>query len=133
MGTTELGKDWRLKVGDADAPIGGEKTFDWNRASNDVDTSDKDGPSGVLIPGRVSFAVQGTVKLPDPGIAAIYAASKTGAQIPLQAVKGAVVKYDGPVTVGNWKGSFPNDGPATYSFDMTAAAPATVDDLVAAA
>ena len=131
---TEMGKDYRLKFGTGNdgstyVTLGGEKSFDWKRASNDVDTSDKEGPSGVFTPGRISFATQGTVKLPDPGLAAVFAACKTGAVIPLEVVKGAVVKYKGNVTCGNWSGTFPQDAPANYSFDMANADVPATDDL----
>lgn len=126
---TQMGKDYRLKVGAGAALLGGEKTFDWKRASNDVDTSDKEGPSGVLTPGRITFSVQGTVKLPDAGLKAAFDACKSGAIIPLEVANGGVTKYKGNVTCGNWSGSFPQDGPASYSFDMANADVPTVDDL----
>jgi len=137
--STERGIDTRLSFGDGAtgtegfSTLGGEKTFDWNQASNDVDTSDKDGPSGFFIPGRTTFSVQGNVKLPSPGFSAAYAASKSGASIHMKAMKGAVVRYSGGVTIGNFKTSYPNDGTVTYSFDMANSDQPTVNDLTATA
>lgn len=137
--STERGIDTRLSFGDGATgtenfnPLGGEKSFDWNQASNDVDTSDKDGPSGVFIPGRISFSAQGNVKLPSAGFSAAYAASKSGNPIDLKVMKGAIVRYAGKVTIGNFKASYPNDGSVTYSFDMANADQPTVNDLTVTA
>jgi hypothetical protein len=133
---TERGIDTRLSFGDganseAFATLGGEKSFDWNQASNDLDTSDKDGPSGYFIPGRINFSVQGNVKLPSAGFSAAYAAAKSGASIHMKAMKGAVVRYSGGVTVGNFKTSYPNDGTVNYSFDLANSEPPSVNDLTA--
>ena len=135
---TERGIDTRLSFGDGAgveqfATLGGEKSFDYTQASNDQDTSDKDGPSGYYLPGRINFSVTGNVKLPSAGFTAAYNASKSGAQIDLKAAKGAVVRYSGPVTVGNFKVSYPSDGTASYRFDMTNAATPTVNALDATA
>lgn len=135
--STERGIDTRLSFGDgaqgteAFNTLGGEKTFDWNQASNDVDTSDKDGPAGFFIPGRITFSTQGNVKLPSPGFSAAYTASKSGAPIHLKAVKGTIVRYSGNVTVGNFKASYPNDGSVSYSFDMANSDQPVVNDLTA--
>lgn len=136
--TTQMGKDWRLQFGDGAnaetfATLGGEKSFDWSRDSNDVDTSDKDGPSGVLVPGRIKFSVSGNLKLPDAALLRAYNAAKTGSFIDLKVMNGTIVKFAGQVTVGNWKGTFGADGPVPYSFDMANAAVPTTDDLGAAA
>lgn len=135
---TDFGKDYRPQFsadGSADSyvPINGDKTLDWNRASNDIDTSDKGGPSGVFVPGRLTFAVSGTTKLPDPTFKLVYDACKAGTVLSVQVQKGAVIKYDGKVTCGNWKSSFPSDGVATYSFDMSEYDTPTTDDLSASA
>jgi predicted secreted protein len=135
---TEFGKDWRLQFGDGQATeafvtLAGEKGFSWKIGSNDVDTSDKDGPAGVLIPGRITFSVKGNVKLPDAGMTRVYAAVKSGAIVNMKALKGTVVKYSGPVTIGNFSADFDSDGPAPYSFDMANAATPSVNDLGATA
>lgn len=134
---TEFGKDWRLYVtpsgGGAAVPLGGERTTRWARASNDVDTSDKDGPSGIFTPGRVTFAVQGNVKLPDAAIVALFNAAKSGEVLDIEFRKGAVVKYANEVTVGNFSADFDQQGAVPYSFDLSAAGIATVDSLGATA
>lgn len=130
----EFGKDTRLKFSLTDVAadyknLGGEKSFDWTQGSTDNDISDKDGPAGVYTPGRVTFAVSGNVKLPDDGIALVYAAIKAGTVVYVQAAKGAIIKYQGPVSCGNWKGTFGTDGPVPYSFDMQGAGVPSVNDL----
>ncbi len=135
----EFGKDWRIRAkpagGGASVAIGGETSFDWRRTSQEQDLSDKDsGIYGATSYGnqRINFAVSGNLKLPDPGLAAIVAASKLSPpQIEIEVVKADVVKFAGVVAIGNFSGTFPATGPATYSFDMANAAAPTVDDLTA--
>ena len=130
---TQFGKETRLAFAAVpEGPfvtIAGEKSFDFNRNSSEVDTSDKDGPSSVLTPGVVKFSVSGNVKLPDAGITTVYEAIATGGVIYIEAQKGLSSRYAGPVTVGNWKETQGTDGPVPYSFDVTAAGPATADTL----
>ncbi|MBB4152903.1 putative secreted protein [Sphingomonas jinjuensis] len=131
--TPEFGKDTRISVsvdnGTTWLTIAGEKSFDFARASSDTDISDKDGPAKVFTPGVVTLAVSGNVKLPDAGLTAVYNAIKTGGVILAKAAKGSTARYNGPVTAGNWKGTFGQDGPVPYSFDLAAAGPATTDTL----
>lgn len=134
----EYGKDWRLKIGDGADPevfstVGGEGQLDWKRSSDTIDLSSKD--DGVYKSQgygaqAITLSLSGKVKLPDTGLEAVFDASKaTPPEVTVQIVKGAVVKFEGLVGVGNFSSSFPNDGPATYSFDMTNIGVPTTDDL----
>lgn len=134
---TEFGKDTRLNFGDGAGTevfttLGGEKSFDWTRASTDVDTTDKDGPAGVYVPGRVGFSVSGNVKLPNAALSRAILACKNGTPIDIKitsGVGGAVVRYQGVVTVGNMKVTYDTEGAVPYSFDMTQYSTPTVDAL----
>jgi hypothetical protein len=130
-GTTEQGRTWRWSFGDGADPetfatLGGEKNWDFNPESNDVDTSDKDGPSGVFVPGRIKCTISGNVKLPDAGFSAVMAAAKSGDYINAKLQKGTIAKFASLVSVGNPKISGPTDGTVTFSFDLSNAAVADV-------
>jgi hypothetical protein len=130
---TEFGKDTRLNFGDGADPevfavLGGEGSYDRTQASTDVDTTDKDGPAGLYVPGRIGWSVSGNVKLPDVGFSRIVAASKSGLPIDLkETFKGTTVRYLGPVTIGNLKLTRGSTGAVPYTFDMTAFAVPTTD------
>jgi len=135
----EQGKDWRLYIktgSNAFTAVGGETSLSWKRASGENDISDKDsGIYGATMYGqqKISFTVAGNLKLPDAGFSAAEAASKASPpQIEVQIRKGATIKYQGQVGIGNFSADFPKEGPATYSFDMANAAAPTVDNLSAA-
>lgn len=134
----ELGKDWRLYVGDgagteAFDALGGEGSLEWGRQSDDLDFSDKD--SGIYGSGgfglqRITFNVSGNLTLPDDAFERLDTIAKSGNPIlNVQIKKGAVVKYSGAVSVGNMSSSFPHDGPATFSFNMKNYGAPTVDDI----
>lgn len=135
----EYGKDWRLQIGDGADPdeaftnVGGEGSLDWKRSSDNIDLSSKDDgiyKSQSFGQQTITLSLSGKVKLPDTGLQAAFAASKTSPpEVNVQIVKGAVVKFAGRVGVGNFSCSFPDDGPATYSFDMTNVGAPTTDDL----
>jgi hypothetical protein len=118
-------------------PIGGETSHSFRRTSTDSDTSDKD--SGVYGSSkyglqRISVGLSGNLKLPDPGFAALFAASKTpDSEIEVQIAKGDVVKYQCVSSIGNFSHEAPNTGPVTFSCDLANAAAPTVDNLVAVA
>lgn len=135
---TERGLDWRIQIGDGATPevftnIGGEISFDWKRSSQEQDESTKDdGIYGSSSFGqqKITFSVNGNVKLPDAGLEAAFAASKASPpEVNVKVVKGAIVKYAGLVAIGNFSSSFPKDGSATYSFDMVNVGAPTTDDL----
>lgn len=137
---TERGADWRIEVkgtGDDYDPIGGEISFDWSRSSNEIDESTKDdGQYGSTSYGqqKISFRVNGNVKLPDPGLSAISAVSKASPpETIIRVTKGSIVKYEGAVAVGNFSSTHPKDGPVTYSFDMANKGAPTVDNFAATA
>lgn len=134
----EFGKDWRVhfKSGAAFIAIGGETSLRWGRSSQEQDVGDKDsGVYGATSFGqqKITFAVAGNLKLPDAGFTAAENASKASPpQIEVQIKKGATIKYQGMVAIGNFSAEFPKEGPATYSFDLANAAAPTVDNLSAA-
>lgn len=139
----EYGKDWRIRVGDGADPaevfsdVGGEGSFDWERASDEIDLSSKD--DGVYKSTgygqqAITFQVTGKVKLPDPkGLERVAELSKTSPpEVVIQIVKNDIVKFEGKVAIGNFSTSFPHDGPATYSFSMKNVGAPEVDNLGAA-
>lgn len=135
----EQGKDWRLYIktgSNAFTAIGGETSLSWKRASQEQDISDKDsGIYGAKTYGQqtITFTVNGNLKLPDAGFTAMEAAAKASPpQIEVQIKKGATIKFQGQVAIGNFSADFPKDGPATWSADMSNAAAPTVDNLSAA-
>lgn len=135
----EFGKDWRVhfKTGDTTfVSAGGETNLSWKRSSAEQDLSDKDsGVYGATSYGqqKINFTVAGNLKLPDAGFTAAENASKASPpQIEVKIMKGATVKYQGLVAIGNFAAEFPKDGPATYSFDLANAAAPTIDNLSAA-
>ena len=135
----EFGKDWRVHIktgGNAFTPIGGETSLSWKRSSAEQDISDKDsGVYGATSYGqqKINFTVGGNLKLPDAGFSAAETASKASPpQVEVKIMKGATVKYQGLIAIGNFSAEFPKDGPATYSLDMANAAAPTTDNLSAA-
>jgi hypothetical protein len=135
---TEHGLDWRVQVGDGAGPevftnIGGEISFDWQRASEEIDESTKDdGMYGSTSYGqqKITFNVNGNVKLPDTGLERVSDIAKTSPpEVNIKIMKGATVKYAGLVAIGNFSTSHPKNGPVTYSFVMSNKGAPTTDDL----
>ncbi len=140
--SNEFGNDWRIKIGDGATPevftvIGGETSLDWTRTSQEQDISDKDtGTYGAssFSQQKITFKIAGNLKLPDAGLAELDAASKASPpQVMVQVMRGAVVKYKGLVSVGNFSVTAPTVGPVTYTADMVNAAAPITDDLTATA
>lgn len=138
----EYGKDWRIKIGDGADPevfslLGGEGSWDFKRASDKIDLSSKD--DGVYKASgwgqqEITISVSGKLKLPDTGLEAAFDTSKASPpEVNIELVKGAITKYAGKIGIGNFSCTGDKDGPVTYSFDMTAVAAPTTDDLGAAA
>jgi predicted secreted protein len=134
----EYGKDWRIKIGDGGGTevfdaIGGEGSFDWARASDEIDLSSKDDgiyKSTGYGQQAITFSISGKVKLPDAGLERADTVSKSSPpEVNIQVVKGAVIKFEGRVAIGNFSCSFPSDGPATYSFAMKNVGAPVTDDL----
>lgn len=134
----ESGADWRIEIGDGEVeeefdPIGGEKGFDWQRSSAEIDESTKDdGDYGSTSYGRqkVTFKVNGNLRLPDPGLQRASTVSKSRPpETNIRIVRGAIVKYAGRVAIGNFSSSHPDEGPVTYTFDMANKGVPTVDNL----
>jgi predicted secreted protein len=134
----ELGKNWRLKIGDGASPevftvVGGEGSLDWTRQSKEIDTSSKDtGQYATMAYGRqsVSFKISGKLTLPDTGLERVADIAQSATpEVNIQITKGSIVKFEGLVSVGNFSTSFPDDDACTYSADMKAAETPTVDDL----
>ena len=136
---SKYGKDWRIHIGDGTTPtevftaLGGEVGFDWNRQSDQIDLSSKDDgqyKSQGWGQQAVSFSVNGKVKLPDTALERVSDIAKSATpELNIKVMQGAVVKYLGKVGVGNFSASFPHDGASTYSFEMTAVAAPSTDDL----
>lgn len=134
----EFGKNWRVKIGDGEVSeafdtIGGEVGFEWSRSSKEIDTSTKDdGQYATRGYGRqtVTIRVNGKVSLPDDGLerAAEVAKSATP-EVNVQITKGAVVKFEGLMAIGNFSTSHPDDDVCTYSFDLSTAEAPETDDL----
>lgn len=134
-----LGKDWRFCVGDGTTPtesftaIGGEGSFEWSRASDQIDLSTKDDPTYKFMSfglQSISFNVSGKVKLPDAALERIDTIAKSGdPMLNIQIKNGSTVKFEGKVGIGNFSTSFPNEGPATYSFTAMLSATPVLDDL----
>jgi hypothetical protein len=121
---TEQGRDTRvkIKVGGEFVPIGGETTFSF-----------KDGGKGTYGQTTISISPSGKLKLPDPGLVALDAASKANPpEVEVQISKGAVVRFQGLVAVGNFSAEFPVDV-ATWSCDMKNADTPTIDNLTSVA
>lgn len=133
---TEQGRDTRVNIktaGDAFVAIGGETSFSFKRNSADLDTSDKDGGKGSFGQTTISISLSGKLKLPDPGLVALEAASKANPpEIEVQIMKGEVIRFHGLVAVGNFSGEFPIEL-ATWSCDLKNAAAPIVDNLTAVA
>jgi len=134
----EYGNDWRIMVGDGATPevftaLGGEVSFDWKRTSDKLDLSTKDDgiyKSGSYGQQEITISVNGKVKLPDTAFENIADVAKTAPpQLNIQIAKGAIIKFEGEVGIGNFSASFPANQPATYSFDMVNVGAPVTDDL----
>lgn len=132
----ELGKDWQLYVGDGGGTevftaIGGEGSLSWARASTEVDLSSKGDPGlSTYVNPKITFSVSGKLKLPDTALERIYDVQKSSSNdVNIQIKKSSTIKYAGSVGIGNFSADFPNEGAATYSFNMGATATASTDDL----
>jgi hypothetical protein len=128
-----MGKAYRLLFATTAAGVatalGGEKSFSWSHGSSNVDTTDKDGPSGIYVPGQISFSVNGNIKLPDAALELAFDACKSGDELFVTVKNGAIVKFHGAVSVGNFKGDFDSTAAAPYSFELLNSDVPLVDDL----
>jgi len=137
----ELGKNWRMYVGDGATPtegfdvMGGEGSLSWSRASTEIDMTTKDdGVYGAQQFGlqSIKFGVSGKLSLPDDAMSRINTVAKSGTpEVNIQIKKGSIVKYAGEVSVGNLSLEFPTEGAATYSFTLVASETPTTDNLAA--
>lgn len=134
----EIGKDWRVYVGDGAgtevfSALGGEGSFEMQRASDDIDLTTKDDATyknGTYGLQQITFSVSGKVKLPDTALTRIDTVAKSGTpEVNIQIKKGSTIKFLGRVAVGNFSTSFPSDGPATYSFSARNVGAPTTDNL----
>ncbi len=141
MAGTEYGKDWQIYAGIAGSPetftvLGGETTFDWKNSTDKIDLSTKgDGQLKAQGWGQSTFdfTVQGKLKVPDAALSAFYVASQAAPPvIDIEIKKGAIIKYSGQVGIGNFSLTAPNGDAVAFSFDMTATAVPTVNNLMAA-
>lgn len=134
----EYGKNWRIYISDGASgfdPIGGEGSWSKRSSSDSIDLSSKD-DGNYKAQGwgqqSVTFSVQGKVKLPDDGLEAAYATSKAATpEVEIQLRKGSAIKWQGLVGIGNFSLEGPNNGPVSYSFDLSAVGAPTVDDIAA--
>lgn len=137
---TEYGLDWRVQVGDGADPevfteIGGEIQFTWSRSSDEIDESTKDdGAYGSTSYGqqKIKIAMSGNLKLPNAGIKRVSDVSKLRPpHLQVKIMKGAIVKFDGLMAVGNFSIEAPLKGPATYNYDLSNVGAPDTDDLTA--
>ena len=139
----ELGKDWRIHVGDGASPtevfsqLGGEGSFEFQRSAQEIDLSTKDDADYALADfglQKISISVSGYVKLPNTALEALTDKAKaTDKRVNLKIMDGAVVKYAGQVAVGGQGISAGKDGAVAYSFSLVASAAPTTDDMAATA
>ena len=138
----QIGKNYRLQVGTGSGQstfvnIGGEGTLTYSTTPDKIDAASKDdGDYKVEVYGQMSGAisVQGIVKLPDIGIAALETARKTaGTTIPVEIVNTTtgtpVPVFTCVMAVGNFKFDGQSKSAASYSFDLSYAAAPTIDSL----
>lgn len=134
----ELGKDWRVYVGDGAGTevftaLGGEGSFEMQRASDDIDLTTKDNTtykSGTYGLQTITLSVSGKVKLPDTALTRIDTVAKSGTpEVNIQIKKGATTKFAGAVAIGNFSLSFPAEGAATYSFSLRNVGAPTTDNI----
>lgn len=140
----ELGKDWRIHVGDGATPtegftvLGGEGSFSFLRQSGEVSLSTKD-DSGYDLADfglqKISISVSGLVKLPDTALERLCDKAKdaTNKRTNIKILDGSIVKYLGEVAVGGNGIDAGKDGGVAYSFSMVASAVPTTDDMAATA
>ena len=142
MAGTEYGKDWTINFGSGGqsetfTALGGEGSFDWKSATDKIDLSTKgDGQLKAQGWGQSTydFSVTGKLKVPDAGMSLAYAASQAAPPlIDLEIKKGAVIKYQGQVGIGNFSISAPNGDAVSFSFDMSATQVPTINNLMAVA
>jgi hypothetical protein len=139
---TEQGRETRLYISDGSQvpnwlPIAGETTNSPKRTSTELDTSSKDdGIYGSTDYGqqKITVSVSGNVKLPDPGLERVDDVSKLSPPVEMvRIMRGAVVRFEGLMAIGNFSCDFPNAGTATYSFDLANKGAPTVDNMTATA
>jgi hypothetical protein len=142
MAGTEYGKDWTISFGTTGDPetftsLGGEGSFDWKTATDKIDLSTKgDGQLKAQGFGQSTydFTITGKLKVPDAGMSLGYTASLASPPlIDMQIKKGAVIKYQGQVGIGNFSISAPNGDAVSFSFDASATQVPTVNNLMAVA
>lgn len=138
----ELGKDWRIHVGDGGgsevfSALGGEGEFSFSRSTQEIDLSTKDDSDYALSDyglQKITFSVSGNVKLPNTGLERMLDVSKsTSKRVNIQVKDGSIVKYAGEVAVGNVTITAGKGGAVGYSFAMTASTAPTTDDMGATA
>lgn len=136
----QFGKEYRIYVGDGDeedevfTAIGGETSFSYQANTPDIDLTDKDGAKTSYGTRSHKFALKGNLKLPDVGFSALYAASKASPpHVNIQVKRGAVIKWQGLVAVGNMNYDADTNGPIPFTADLSNADTPVVDNLVAAA
>lgn len=139
----ELGKDWRVYVGDGGgtevfSALGGEGSFDFQRSSNEIDLSTKDDSDYALANFglmKIAISVSGNVKLPDTALERLMDKAKhaTDKTTNIQIKDGTIVKYAGEVAVGGNGITAGKDGAVSYSFTLVASAAPTTDDMAATA
>lgn len=143
MGTHQYGRSYRILISDGAltpvfSPIGGEGSSSKKVSTDSVDFASKD-DGKIKAQGwgqqSVTFSVQGKTVLPDVGLEKAYDVSNAAVpEIEIQ-VKDLVrnkIVWQGFVGVGNFSMDFPSNGAVTYSFDMSAIAAPSVDDMTPA-
>lgn len=139
VATHRLGKDFRLMVAATGATptyiqIGGEMSLSRTSSSDKIDTSSKDdGTYKTQTYGQkeITLAVQGVLKLPDPGFGLIYTTQKASPPELLVQIIGpsSTIVFAALMAIGNYKDDFSDKSAATYSFDLSLAGVPTIDDM----
>ncbi len=131
-----LGKDVKLFVGDGAGSevftaLGGEGSLSWARSSTEVDLSSKGDPGlSTYVNPKLTLSASGKLKLPDTALERIDTVAKSSTnEVNVEVKRGAVVLFKCAVGIGNFTTDFPNEGVATFSFNMGCVATPDIDDL----
>jgi hypothetical protein len=126
--------------GSAFTKLEGEQSCDFQRASNEVDTTDKStGAYGTREHRRktVTITGNGQVELPSPALAALNDAGKAddpNIKLRLIDVVGAdQTRFEGQMSIGDVRITYPDAGVASYSFTAVSSAVPVTDDMIDAA
>jgi predicted secreted protein len=138
--TLQLGKNYRLKVGDGAGTevfnlIGGEQKLMFSSSPDAIDASSKDDgnyKTELFGQQKVSITVSGKAKIPDVGLSRLDTLAKTGAAGNMKVVNltgTATDVFVCSLSVGNRQVDFDDQQSVTYSYSLSLAAAPSVDSL----